>query len=160
MGKDGLHPKVARALEVSGKAYQIHRHQQFDTPIRGPGDFAAALGYSLDRIVKAVFLRDHGATRFAMGVCATNRKLHLDKIAAELGIGRLEVASRKELEEKTGYPVFGVSPLGVEPIPVFMDEHLLGLASVLIGAGQAGVEIESSPSDLRDAARAICLPLT
>jgi Cys-tRNA(Pro)/Cys-tRNA(Cys) deacylase len=155
-----MHDKVATVLQSAGTAYKLHRHDSFDRPIKRPADFADALGYPLERIVKAVFLRNHEGTRFAMGVCSTNRKLQLKEIASRLEVKRLEIAGKDELRRHTGYPIYGVSPLGLENIPVFMDEALKAYPTVLIGAGQAGVEIEISPVTVSDISGAAWLRLT
>jgi Cys-tRNA(Pro)/Cys-tRNA(Cys) deacylase len=62
-----------------------------------------------------------------------------------------------KLQQKIGYPPNGVSPLGVEEFPIFLDEDLMILETVLIGAGETGVEIEIAPVDLQLLTKAIVI---
>lgn len=65
------------------------------------------------------------------------------------------MAKTEELAEIIGYPPNGVSPLGApNDVPVLVDDSLLEFPSVLIGAGQAAVEIELPPTDLTNLAKA------
>ena len=155
-----MHSKVAAALEAAQTPYDIRRHADLGVPIRGPNDFAQALGYPLERITKALLLRCAHAATYALALCSVNKKVNMALIAARLGCKRVELASHAELREALDYPPTGVSPLGADPIPVFMDEALLHFPTILIGAGVPGVEIELSPERLKEIAAAVVLPLS
>lgn len=145
------HPKVFSLLGESGVDAKIHDHEAFATRISSPQDFADALGYSLRRITKTVFLRSKSSSeRYAVAVCGMDRKLDFKAIAGSVEPPeRMEVASADDLDRITGYPKHGVSPLGLPAgVEVLLDESLLDETTVLVGGGAAGVEIELDPSDL------------
>ncbi len=143
-----MHEKVIGALEKGGHPYTVHRHADLSVPIRGPKDFANALGYDLSRITKSLFLKSRDGERYIMAVCSMTRKLDLPLIAEHLGIKKITMAGADELASQVGFPSTGVSPIGVDPIPVLMDNELCRLPTILVGAGAVGVEVEINPIHL------------
>ena len=155
-----MHEKVKQGLDRAGVPYKVHRHDSFDREIRSPMDFSAALGVPPEHITKAVFLVSRKGDHLAMALCSVTRRLDLAAIAEHLGAGRMTMAKPDLLAAKIGYPSKGVSPVGVAPVPVFMDRALLELPSLLIGAGAVGVEVEIRPDDLVRAIQPVLLGLT
>lgn len=153
-----MHTKVQAALENTN--YKVHRHADFAGPIKTPADFAKALGYPLERITKTVFLRSQDSLVSMLAVCSVNRKLDLPTLADIVGCKRLELASRTELANQLDYPPTGVSPLGVATIPIFMDNNLFELTSLLVGSGMVAVEIEIAPGDLQKLTNAAIKKIT
>jgi len=155
-----MHEKVARALAATNTPFKAWRHDAFAVRIAGPADFAAALGYSVERVTKSLFLSDSGRPeQYAVVVLPITKSLDMVAVATQLGWTRARVASREALTAHLGYPPFGVSPLGVQNIPVLMDTSLLKHPTVLVGGGEAGVEIEIAPLLLREVTSAIALDL-
>ena len=135
------HPRVIQALQEASVPYEVRWHDECDRPIEGPADFAAALGYPIGRITKTLVVASPSTRLFG---------------AVVLGRGRVEIASEDELAAATGYPRTGVSPLGLaDGVPVVIDDSLTGFATVLVGAGVLGGEVELAPEDLRIAAHAM-----
>jgi Cys-tRNA(Pro) deacylase len=143
-----VHAKVVRALEAHAGEYRAHRHADFPQPIQTPADFAAQLGYPLQRITKTLLVRAISGSHHALLVASMGTKVDFTAIARELNSKRIEVAPAPELLAFTGYPQNGVSPLGIEGLPVFMEEELFAFDTILVGAGQPGVEIEIDPKIL------------
>jgi Cys-tRNA(Pro)/Cys-tRNA(Cys) deacylase len=144
-----LHKNVQDAISKFEFEYKIHDHSNLSSEIRNPNDFAAALGYSIQRITKTLFLRSHDGQTYAAAVCSMDRRLNFKSTASAIGTKRVEAASSEDLQVKTGYPRNGVSPLGLaQDITVVVDRLLFDYPTVLIGGGAAAIEIEVSPSDL------------
>ena len=143
-----MHSRVEQALLASGVACQVRVHADSPTPIRSPQDFAAYLGYDLARITKTLFCRSTQRDKFALVVAPMPSKVDFKVIAAALECPRVEVADKAELESRLGYPPHGVSPLGVNDYPVFLDGSLLKHPTILIGSGVTAKEIELAPTDL------------
>lgn len=143
-----MHAKVAEALDCRGVNYTVHRHDAFSEPIHSPADFAAVLGYELGRITKTLLVRSTTGSEYAMVVAPMGKKVDFRGLASRMGVKRVEVAPGADLATVVGYPEKGVSPVGVANLPVFMDEGLFEFATILAGAGEAGVEIEIAPADL------------
>lgn len=149
-----MHAKVAQALQAHFGQYGVHRHADFPRPIQTPADFAAQLGYPLQRITKTLLVRSTDGRHHAVLVASMGVKVDFTAIARELESKRIEVSPASELLTLTGYPQNGVSPLGIEDLPVFMEQSLFVFDTILIGAGQPGVEIEIDPKLLLAITRA------
>lgn len=152
-------PRIIEALDGASTSYRVHRHDDFERPIRTPKDFADALNYDLSRITKTLFLRSRGEARHYLVVCGMDRQIDLSGLATRLDARRLEMASLSDLQALVGYPPTSVTPIGVPDIPVFIDETLLAHATILTGAGVPRVEIELSPVDLMALCQAQAVPL-
>mgnify|MGYP000591424967 CR=1 FL=1 len=118
--------------------------------IRSADDIAAALGYSITRIAKTILLRAVGEDRFFLVVAPMSTKIDLKQLAKLIGARRLQLANKDDLNDQLGYPSHGVSPLGSQGIPVFMDSSLLNHETILVGAGVMGQEIELQPDQLQE----------
>jgi Cys-tRNA(Pro)/Cys-tRNA(Cys) deacylase len=151
-----MHPNVQKILDAGHVTYRAVRHDSFSVPINSPLDFAQALNYDLERITKSVFLRSKTKDQYMMAVCSINKKLNLPELALLSNSGKLEVADKQELADLVGYPINGVCAIGLSPdITVFMDNVLLSFPTVLIGSGEAAVEIELAPAELLKASNAL-----
>lgn len=144
-----MHERVAEALAGFNKPYKVRRHSDFKIPIRNPRDFAAALGYEIDRITKTLFLRSPDKTVYLLAVCSVNKKAALPVVARHAECTRLEVAGMDELAVRINYQPMGVGPLGVDKTPIYLDRSLFQYDTILVGAGIPAVEIELSPRDLQ-----------
>jgi Cys-tRNA(Pro)/Cys-tRNA(Cys) deacylase len=143
-----MHQKIAELLQGSPYQYRVHEHAKLSNAIRSPQDFANALGYEISRIAKTLFLKSSSPSGYALAVCSVERKVDFDLLAEALGVKHFQVARREELQEQLGYPQYSVSPLAVRAYPIVIDEDLLTRPTVLVGAGEVGIEIELSPADL------------
>lgn len=162
MIKDGpgeMHARVAEILKSNSIEFRIHRHADYDRKINSPQDFADALGYDLCRITKTLYVRCKSSDVHAVIVCPMGRKADMRGVAAELGCSKVQIAPSSELQDELGYPSGSVSPVGIGEMPVFMDESLFSMPTILIGAGENGVELELSPFSLRDLTAAFTLAL-
>ena len=139
---------MEQALRAHTVEYTVHRHGAFSAPIHSPADFAAELGYDLGRITKTLLVRSTAGDAHAIVVAPMGKKIDFRSVAGLLGVKRVEVASAADLTALTGFPERGVSPLGLKDLPIFMDEGLFAFPTILVGAGEAGVEIEISPGDV------------
>jgi len=145
-----VHPKVEQALRSAGVRYTVRRHADCAQPILRPDDFAAALGYDVGRIAKTVLVRTLDGATYACAVLSAHQRIDVKAVGGILGRSRVEMAPADEVLARTGYPRTGVSPLGLgEDIAVIVDEGLCGHPTVLVGAGEVGVEVELAPADLR-----------
>ena len=158
---NGLHNRVGAALENFGITVRIHDHSAFDSAVASPNDLSKALGVPLERITKSVLLQQQSGAQFVLAVCPINRKIDMKSISRHLALGRLELASADCLTKKLGYPRLGVSPLGLpRNIVVVIDKSLLTHRTVIVGGGNAGIEVELGPWDLAQACDGEILVIT
>jgi prolyl-tRNA editing enzyme YbaK/EbsC (Cys-tRNA(Pro) deacylase) len=81
-------------------------------------------------------------------VLPCNRTLNLQVVADRLKVNRVEIANDQDLSEELRYPPSEASPLGAGEMAVLVDESLLGMSTIIIGGGEAGVAIEIAPVGL------------
>ncbi|GET30459.1 Cys-tRNA(Pro) deacylase [Prolixibacter sp. SD074] len=87
--------------------------------------------------------------------------LNLKKAAKASGNKKAAMVLMKELEPLTGYIRGGCSPLGMKKnYPVFIDESAFEQEKIFISAGQRGLQLHLTPSDLQKATGARAVPLT
>jgi len=153
-----MHERISKILDSLGVAYTLRLHADLGE-IRTPNDFAKALGYDLARITKTLLMQASGEERFFLVVSPMNGRVDLKKLAEIVGARRLQMASKEVLSDHLGYPPTGVSPLGSQGIPVFMDSSLLAHKTILIGAGVAGQEIEIEPHLVKELTSATLIEL-
>jgi prolyl-tRNA editing enzyme YbaK/EbsC (Cys-tRNA(Pro) deacylase) len=100
-------------------------------------------------ICKTLLLRvGHGLPpRYVAVLLAATHRLDLKSVAKRLGASA-HFATPDELERDLGLSVAGVCPLTTS-LPLLIDRHVLELANINIGSGDARVGITLIPSDLR-----------
>jgi Cys-tRNA(Pro)/Cys-tRNA(Cys) deacylase len=144
-----MHKRIADTLAQAGVSFTERRHADCVQPIRSPADFAEAIGYSLERVTKTLFLRDTENENFCLVTLSSNKRLDFDKLASLVGAKRLQLSSKDDLALRLGYPPTGVSPIGSKGTKVIMDGSLLEFDSILVGGGEVAVEVELAPADLK-----------
>lgn len=141
-----MHFRIKKHLIDSAIDFKIRKHSESIKAIKSPIDFSEFLHYEVSRITKTLFLRSGQSTYLCL-VCSALAKINLKAVADELSISRLQFATKAELASMLDYPPMGVSPIGT-PCTILVDKNLLSHDSILVGGGEAGVEIELSPRDL------------
>ena len=143
--------RVRAALDAGGTPHRVIRHDDLAGLVRSAMDVARLLPFDQDRITKTMLITDQGSRpEFALVVVQVMRKVRFPAAAGLLGWRRASLASTDEVEDQLDQPVYGVSPIGHEGIPVVIDSSLAGAAPVLVGSGVRGIEIEIGPLALAD----------
>lgn len=110
---------------------------------------AAAVGCELGQIVKTLFFFADG--RPTVVLVAGDRQADTAEIARILGVGRkkLKMGSPDDVLAATGFPVGGVSPLGLRTAcDVLMDESLQRFDVVWAAAGAQNAVFGARTGDL------------
>jgi Cys-tRNA(Pro)/Cys-tRNA(Cys) deacylase len=142
-----------RFLETLGIAYEEHR---FPETVQSASGVAEHLGISVTQVYKTlVVLPLHGKPLLVM--IPGDRELHLKPLAYILGEKKLRMATQKEAEALTGLKVGGISALALrhKTFQVYLDRTAEGLEYILVSAGQRGVDVRLSVTDLVHATGAI-----
>jgi len=80
-----------------------------------------------------------------------DREVSTKALARELEVKAVTPCDPKVAQRHTGYTVGGTSPFGTkDKLPIYMEETIKDLPSLLINGGRRGFLIEMSPSDLID----------
>jgi Cys-tRNA(Pro)/Cys-tRNA(Cys) deacylase len=136
----------------------VHRYEHDP---RGGGyglEAAAALGLPPERVFKTLIAEVDG--RLTVAVVPVAGSLDLKALAGAAGGKKARMADPAAAERATGYVAGGISPLGQRrALPAVLDATALDLATILVSAGQRGLEIEIAPADLVRAAGAVVAPI-
>jgi Cys-tRNA(Pro)/Cys-tRNA(Cys) deacylase len=136
-------------LEQKGIPYQVHQHEENQYTAEG---VAQDLGVPVARVVKAMLVRCDGSW-YALVVVPGDRRLDLEKVRATVGAGKVNLASKQEVERITGYTVGAVSVIGLKQggVLTFVDESVLDLEQVIISSGHPEAGLALSPDDMMEA---------
>jgi Cys-tRNA(Pro)/Cys-tRNA(Cys) deacylase len=145
-----------------GTRVRVVRHADLGREMRSALDFARAVGCTPEQVAKTLLLavqlpaEDGAATdrRYAGVVLALPDRVDPGAVAAALGAGDVQLASRDELRRVLGTVPGAVSPFEMLNIPLTIDDKLMGLPAVYVSGGIPGVDIEIAPADLVEVTRA------
>ena len=146
-------------LDKAGVAYTLHPYSHDDRADSYGEEAAAALEVDPRRIFKTLIASVDG--RLVCGVVPVAGKLNLKALAAAADGKKAEMAEPAKAKRATGYVLGGISPLGGRKrLPTLLDSSALGQATLLVSAGQRGLQMELSPADLVQLTAAVTAELT
>jgi prolyl-tRNA editing enzyme YbaK/EbsC (Cys-tRNA(Pro) deacylase) len=138
---------VERFLEAAsglGVPVEVHR---FPQGTKTAADAAAAIGCSIDQIVKSLVFMADGQAFLAL-TSGANRA-DPSRLAGLLGAGEVRRASADEAREATGFAIGGTPPFGhPRPLPVLIDRDLLVHDVLWAAAGTPDAVFPIVPDDL------------
>ena len=138
---------AARILDQMNIAYELRDYEVNEDELDAV-TVAHKVGMPPEAVFKTLVARGdkHG---IVMAMVAADAELDLKKLATVTGNKKIELVAVKELQGLTGYIRGGVSPLGAKKkFPVFIDETAILHERISLSAGQRGLQIIMSPTDL------------
>ena len=141
---------AARILDQMNIAYELRAYEVNEDELDAV-TVAHKVGMPPEAVFKTLVARGdkHG---IVMALVAADAELDLKKLATVTGNKKIELVAVKELQGLTGYIRGGVSPLGAKKkFPVFIDETAILHERISLSAGQRGLQIIMSPTDLEQA---------
>lgn len=95
---------------------------------------AEAIGTELGSIVKSLIFVADG--EIVLVLVAGDRRADVSKLAQQLSVSEVRIASAEEVREKTGFAIGGVPPVGHRsPLPTLIDSSLGRFKTVYAAAG-------------------------
>lgn len=142
----GIRTLPMELLEKAGVAYDVHRHEEDQYTAEG---VAQDIGVPVAQVVKAMLARCDDSW-YVLVVIPGDSRLSLEKIRATLGAGKVNLASRQEVERISGYTVGAVSVIGFRQggVLALVDDKVLGLEQIVISSGRPEAGLGLSPDDL------------
>lgn len=140
-----------RALAAAGVEHVVHAYEHDAGVAAAAGGYgaeaAAALGVDAARVLKTLVVSVDG--ELAVAVVPVDGRVDLKAAAAALGGRRASMADPERAQRSTGYVVGGISPLGQRrALPTVLDAAAAAHPTVLVSAGQRGLDVELAPADL------------
>ena len=146
-------PEAPRASAVERVRAALAAHglgevpvKQFDASTATAADAAAAIGTSVERIVKSLIFASADAPVLVMA--SGPNRVDLDKVAQLVG-APVKRANADQVREWTGFSIGGVPPVAhAQPITSFVDRDLLQHPEVWAAAGTPNTVFPIHPEDL------------
>ncbi len=147
-----------RLLDQHKISYTVH---EFPDSIHSAVGVAEYVGCPPERVYKTlVILPVQGKAMLV--IIAGDRELDLKKVARATGQKKVQMAPHQESERLTGLKTGGISALALlhKNFPVYIDRPALHLDTLLVSAGQRGVNLEVRVQDLIELTRAKIIEAT
>ena len=139
-----------RALKELSEARIPHRVMTFKAEEKSAEEVTRETGFPLARVVKTL-LAQGASKKYYLALCPGDRQVNLKNLARAVGEKTVDMAKREEVPKITGYFIGGVSPIGTHrPLPVLLEQSILGMPEIAVSAGQWGCQAVLRPSDLRE----------
>ncbi len=138
---------VARLLDQAKVVYELIPYEVDESDLSAV-HVAEQLGEDVECVFKTIVL--HGdKSGFFVCVVPGDKEIDLKKAAKVSGNKKCELLPMKELLSTTGYIRGGCSPIGMKKrFPTYLHETAMLYDFIYISAGQRGLQVKLSPSDL------------
>lgn len=129
-----LHANARRVQDLLSRAGSQATVVQLADSTRTSAEAAAALGVEVGQIGKSVVLLAGGAP--VVVVASGPDRVDTDAVAARFGGAAVTRPDAPTVRDATGYPIGGVSPVGLPPgVPVLVDRALERYSPIWVAAG-------------------------
>ncbi len=136
-------------LRTQGVAFRVLEYEFTEV---GADHAAEAVGRPLEMVCKTLVVRaatGQTGVNYTIAIVPGDVRFDTRKMAAAIGTPHAELADAAEAERITGYKVGGISPFALRRrLPVFIEESLLALETVIVNGGRRGVLVELATAEL------------
>ena len=139
---------VMRLLDAARIVYETGTYEVDENDLSG-SHAADLMGVDHGRMYKTLVLK--GEKKGYLVCCIpVDEELDLKKAARAAGEKKVEMIHVKDMFEITGYIRGGCSPIGMKKhFPTYIEEMAQLYDTIMVSAGQRGVQVTLSPEDLR-----------
>lgn len=140
---------VMRLLDAAGIAYETGTYEVDENDLSG-SHAADRMGVDHDRMYKTLVMK--GEKNGYMVCCIpVDEELDLKKAAKAAGEKKVELIHVRDMLGITGYIRGGCSPVGMKKhFPTYIEEIAQIYDTIMVSAGQRGVQVTMNPEDLKD----------
>ncbi|GAB4409229.1 MAG: aminoacyl-tRNA deacylase [Anaerolineae bacterium] len=146
-----------RLLEAQGVAYTVHT---YDEKITDGVGAAQAMGFPPSQVYKTLVVQLKDG--YALVMIAADQTLDLKRFAKAIGQKKVSMPTKRGAEMVTGLKTGGIGALALthKRWEVYLDEAARQHQTILVNAGQRGVNLEVKVDDLVRVLNARVLKLT
>lgn len=146
-----------RLLEAQGVAYKVHT---YDEQITDGVSAAQAMGFPPSQVYKTLVVQLKDG--YALVMIAADQTLDLKRFAKAIGQKKASMPTKRGAEMATGLKTGGIGALALtyKRWEVYLDEAARQHETILVNAGQRGVNLEVKVDDLVRVLNAKVLKLT
>lgn len=142
-----LHPAVQAALEKHGLAFKV---MECDPQMADTAAFCEHYKIEPGKTCNAIVGAGKAdPTKFACCVILSTCKLDVNKKLCQiLGVKRCSFASAEQTMETTGMQIGGVTPVGIQNLPILVDSAVMNCDEVVLGGGNRSTKLLIDPREL------------
>lgn len=120
---------------------------------------ANKIGQAVEEVFKTLVLQ--GKNNYYVAVIPVEATLNIKAISKVVGEKKLEMLAVKDLEKTTGYIRGGCSPVGMKKqFPTVIDTSAQCLETIIVSAGQIGIQMKVNVDELVQLINAKVSPIT
>ena len=139
--------RAIEQLHRLGVDFTVHEYEVGEKELSYGEAVADALGVPPERLFKTLVAKVDD--RPLVGIVPVSAQLSLKSLAKAVGGKRGLLAEPAEAQRLTGYVIGGISPIGqTKSLKTVIDVGVLGHLTVMVSAGQRGLQLEMTPDDL------------
>lgn len=152
-------PAVEKVTQA-GVSFAIHEYGH-DREADSYGlEAAQKLKVQPEKIFKTLVIQSDKSA-LAVAIVPVLKTLDLKAAAAALGVKKVRMADKAQVERTTGYLVGGVSPLGQKRrLPTLIDSSASDHELIFVSGGRRGLDISLTPRDLARLCEATFIPIS
>ena len=139
---------VLAAADATGVPYEV---MACDPDLADTAEFCERYGVALEESGNCIVVASRTEPReFAACLVLSHTRLDVNRTVRKLmGVRKLSFASADDTSELTGMMIGGVTPFGLpEGLPIYVDQAVMELESVVIGGGSRSQKLRVPPAAL------------
>ncbi|MHA7174246.1 YbaK/EbsC family protein [Arthrobacter monumenti] len=143
-----LHPAVEEAIAKYGIAHEI---LGCDDELADTAVFCEHYGVSLEQAANTILVASKkiDPPKYAVCVVLGTTRLDVNKTVRErLSVKRASFADAETTKELTGMLIGGVTAIGTENLPIYVDASVLAQKQVVMGGGNRTSKLLLDPNEL------------
>ena len=147
-----------RKLDQKKISYETFTYSIEDNQVDGI-TVANKIGQAVEEVFKTLVLQ--GKNNYYVAVIPVEATLNIKAISKVVGEKKLEMLAVKDLEKTTGYIRGGCSPVGMKKqFPTVIDASSQCLETIIVSAGQIGIQMKVNVDELVQLINAKVSPIT
>lgn len=143
-----LHPRVHQALEQHGLAHEV---LACDPELADTAEFCAHYGFALDESANTILVASKKVEPQRVAACVALGTTRLDvnrQVTSLLGVKRASFADPELTIALTDMMIGGVTAIGIESAPVYIDAEVMNRSRVVMGGGNRSSKVVLDPREL------------
>ncbi len=149
MSKTPLHPQAEKALKTHGLSYEVF---PCDPELADTAAFCEHYDFTLDQSANTILVafKKVEPTKYAVCVVLGTTKLDVNKKVCQLlDVKRASFANSEETVQLTDMMIGGVTAIGIEDLPIFVDAAVIDQKQIVMGGGNRSTKLLLHPDELK-----------
>lgn len=150
-----LHSNVSKALQSHGIEFDV---LECKPELADTAAFCEHYGFNLEQAANTILVTSRKTDPVKHAVCVVlgTHKLDVNKaVCKEMGVKRASFADAATTEKLTGMMIGGVTAIGIDDLPIYVDEAVMAQEKIIMGGGNRSTKLLLAPSELTKVPNAV-----